>query len=304
MPLRSPLARLLLIVVVVGLASPFLAVPAFRWTLNMQPVSRAQNTNGNDNSDGTFGASKKMVQRADRAAGLEAYAHDPGGSIIPRELRMRADLLTGRKRLQDAGDVRGVARLSSVLSSEAFERAARVTARWLDRRDQPTGLFPHTLHPKDRYFSYGDVGADLYPFLAIGTHQLLPARYGEILGTLAAERQLKPGLPHDVMLDGLRLRERKPEEQMLADVEYVKDGLLPLTEQLGPEPWRPRMVEVLDSVIGAASVPTPAGPVVSDACEVNGSLLQALARLSWTDDNQRYTEMARRIAAACRAASG
>lgn len=297
MPLRSPLARLLLIVVVVGLASPFLAVPAFQWTLRSQPVSRAQNTNGNDNSDGTFGASKKMLERADRTAGLEAYAHDPTGSVIPSQLRVRTDLLAERRRLQDAGDIRGVARLSSVLSAEAFERAERVTARWLNRRDKATGLFPHTLNPKDRYFSYGDVGADLYPFLAIGTHQLLPGRYGEILGTLSAERALSPGLPHDVMLDGLRLRERKPEEQMLADVEYVKDGLLPLTEQLGPDPWRPRMVEVLDSVIGAASVPTPAGPVPSDACEVNGSLLQALARLSWTDDNPQYIGMARRIAA-------
>jgi hypothetical protein len=44
-------------------------------------------------------------------------------------------------------------------------------------------------------------------------------------------------------------------------------------------------------------VPTPQGPVPSAACEVNGSLLQALARLTWTDDNPRYLEMGRRIAA-------
>jgi len=48
-------------------------------------------------------------------------------------------------------------------------------------------------------------------------------------------------------------------------------------------------------VLSQAKVPTPSGPLVSDAAEVNGSLLQALARLSWTHDDPRYVEMARRI---------
>jgi hypothetical protein len=185
-----------------------------------------------------------------------------------------------------------------VLTAEAFERAARVTTRWLDHRDLKTGLFAHTLRPKDRYWSYGDVGADLYPFLTIAAHHLLPARYPEVLDTLAAERRLNPGLPRDLMLDTLQPRDREPEQQTLANVEYVKDGLLPLLEVLGPDPWLGRIREVVDGVLTTANVPTPRGPLTSDAAEVNGSLLQAMARLSWADPDPRYLEMGRRIAAA------
>lgn len=293
MRLRSPAARLLLILLTLSIGVVVVALPSRNWPVRLLPVSHAQNKNDNDD---TFAASNKFVKKAERTANLEAYANDAGGSVIPSQYRMRTDLLVERKRLHEAGDATGVARLSSVLAAEAFERAAQVTVRWLDHRDQATGLFPHTLRPKDRYWSYGDVGADLFPFLAIGTHHLVPSRYDEILGTLSAERQITGPIPWDIMIDTLQPRERHPEDQMLANVEYVKDGMLPLVEEVGPDPWLARMLEVLDAVLSQAKVPTPSGPLVSDAAEVNGSLLQALARLSWTHDDPRYVEMARRIA--------
>jgi hypothetical protein len=294
MHLRSPAARLLLIMLTLGIGVLVAALPSRNWPVRLLPVSHAQNKNDNDD---TFAASSKFVKKAERTASLEAYANDAGGSIIPSALRIRTDLLDERTRLREAGDSSGVARLSSVLASEAFARAARVTVRWLDHRDPATALFPHTLlRAKDRYWSYGDVGADLFPFLAIGTHHLIPGRYDEILGTLSAERRITGPIPWDIMIDTLQPRERHPEDQMLANVEYVKDGMLPLVEEVGPDPWLARMHEVLDAVLSQSRVPTPAGPIPSDAAEVNGSLLQALARLSWTHDDPRYVEMARRIA--------
>ena len=148
------------------------------------------------------------------------------------------------------------------------------------------------------YFSYGDVGADLYPFLAIATQHLLPQRYPEILATLSAERGLTAGFPHDVWIDTLRPVDQPFEKQMLNNVEYAKDGLLPMLELLGPEPWLPRMREIVDDVHDQSRVPTPAGAIPSDAAEVNGSLLQVLARLSWSHDDPRDLAMGRRIASA------
>lgn len=269
-------------------------------------VRQAANDNGGEKSASTttngneayYGPDRKLVAQANGAANLDGYANDAAGTIVPPQFRTRQPLLAERIRVREVGDLPALARLNAVLTAEAFDRAARVTTRWLDHRDARSGLFPHTLlKPKDRYWSYGDVGSDLYPFLAIATHHLIPARYPEILNTLAAERRLNPGLPQDLMLDTLQPRERDPEQQVLANVEYAKDGLLPLLEQLGPDPWLGRMREVVNGVMRTALIPTPRGPVPSELAEVNGSLLQAIARLSWADQNPGYVEMGRRIAA-------
>lgn len=244
-------------------------------------------------------SSPALVEQAERTNDLGAYANDDAAAIsIPHWLRNRRSLLAERSRLRASGNLDDVARLNSALSSEAFERAATVTTGWLDRRDPASGLFPHTLRPDGRVWTYGDVGSDLFPFLAISTRLLLPDRYGEILETLAAERRLTSGFPRDVSLDTLVPVEQETEKAMLGVVEYAKDGLLPLVEQAGPDPWLPRLDEIMRLVIDASETPTASGPIPSNAAEVNGSALQALARLTWTSGDPRYLEMGRRIASA------
>jgi hypothetical protein len=190
------------------------------------------------------------------------------------------------------------ARGNALLASEAFRRAALATERWLDRRDARTGLFPHTLRG-DRYqWTYGDVGSDLYPFLAIATRLLLPARTPEIMAVLAAERATSSGLPRDVDLKTGRPIARETDKEMLAAVEYAKDGLLPLVELLGPDPWVPRLREVIDAALAASATPTRHGPIPADSTEVNGSALQVLARLYWLTRDPGYLQMGRKIAAA------
>lgn len=231
---------------------------------NRSDKAAAATDNDNDN-EASYGPDRKLIAQADAASNLDAYATDATGTIVPRQFRTRQALLAERIRVREAGDLAGLARLNAVLTAEAFDRAARVTNCWLDHRDAKSGLFPHTLlKPKDRYWSYGDVGSDLYPFLAIAAHHLIPGRYPEILDTLAAERRLDPGLPQDVMLDTLKPRERDPEQQTLANVEYAKDGLLPLLEQLGPDPWLGRIREIVSGVLRTASVPTPRGRIPSE----------------------------------------
>ena len=85
---------------------------------------------------------------------------------------------------------------------------------------------------------------------------------------------------------------------MLNAVEYAKDGLLPLVEALGPDPWLLRLREVMDAVLAESDTPTPAGTIPSPAAEVNGSALQALARLTWATNDPDFLQMGRQIASA------
>ena len=286
---RAPSGRIPTLVLVSALLLALLV-------LSPSIVPLAAHAQGDDDP---FTFSPILVEQAERESDLGEFVNDtPSASVIPARLHTRRALLAERTQLRAAGDADGLAGLNSVLAAEAFERVASVTTRWLDRRDRATGLFPHTLRADDRYWSYGDAGSDLFPFLGIGTRYLMPERYPEILATLAAERALTRGFPQDVFLDNLRPVDREPEKAMLNAVEYAKDGLLPLFEALGPDPWLPRMREVMDAVLKASDTPTPAGPIPSPAAEVNGSALQALARLHWATNDPEYLQMGRRIAAA------
>src|SRR3954470_7512954 len=168
------------------------------------PPSHAQIADQGD--EDPFTINPILMEQANGESDLGEFVNDaPAAQVIPQSLRTRQALLAERARLRAAGDADGVARYNSVLASEAFERAASVTAYWLDHRDPQTGLFPHSLKPGGRIWSYGDAGSDLFPFLGIGTRYLLPERYPEILAALAAERRLSQGqsstIPRDVSLD-------------------------------------------------------------------------------------------------------
>jgi hypothetical protein len=81
-------------------------------------------------------------------------------------------------------------------------------------------------------------------------------------------------------------------------VEFAKDGLLPLLERLGGEPWIGRTQELARAVDGAAPVKTRFGQIPSEKSEVNGQALQVLSRLYWATGDDRYRTSAERIARA------
>ncbi len=58
------------------------------------------------------------------------------------------------------------------------------------------------------------------------------------------------------------------------------------------------MVEGVDAILDAAYVETQAGVIPSNSSEVNGSQLQVLSRLYWRTGDERYLQMAERIAEA------
>lgn len=210
----------------------------------------------------------------------------------------RAKLLSSRQEVVRTADADALTRIHAALAGDAFTRAALLTRYWLDRRDPGTGLFPTSLKPGGRVWTYEDAASDLFPFLAIGASLLIPSRYGELLDTLSQERRRSPGLPRDIALSAEPLEAQDDEEVFLGATEYSKDGLLPMVEMLGREPWLGRLEDVTRSVLLASHTPTPDGPIVGSSTEINGNALQVLARLYWATRDPQYLEMGRRITVA------
>ena len=266
----------------------------------MAPVPPARAQADDQGDDDPFTMNPILVEQAERESNLAKFVNDaPSAPVIPARLHTRRALLAERAQYRAAADADGVASLNSVLASEAFERVASVTTRWLDRRDPATGLFPHTLKAEDRYWSYGDAGSDLFPFLGIATRYLMPERYGEILATLAAERSLTRGFP------ARRLPGHPPARR--AGAGEGRCSTSSSTPRTACCRWSRRSARTRGCrgcarswtpSSNASDTPTPVGPIPSPAAEVNGSALQALARLTWATDDPRYLQMGRQIASA------
>ena len=77
--------------------------------------------------------------------------------------------------------------------------------------------------------------------------------------------------------------------------EYMKDGLLSLTERLEKSPWSERMLEILDDLDEVMPL-TPEAVTKRfsyiEGVEVNDDLLQVLSRMYWMTGNKKYLEFA------------
>ena len=211
----------------------------------------------------------------------------------------RSGLLIEKARSLQTGDDRKLALTNAVLAGESVARSRLVLRRWADRIDAATGLLRTSIEPDGNVWAYGDTGADLYPHLTIAARLYEPALYPRFAGVMAAERARSPGLPTDVDLATGQPIAQTLDERIFGAAEYAKDGLLPLFDRLGPDPWLGRIREVTDAVLAASATPTRGrGMIPADSTEVNGDVLQVLARAWWATGEARYLEAAERIAAA------
>ena len=226
------------------------------------------------------------------------------GWLIPETLpqeagplpRNRAALLRERATRAWAGDSVAVARMNAILATEGFRRSRMVLDRWIPRFDAGTGLLPSDVLPEGHVWAYGDTGSDLYPHLAIASHMLAPENDHLFTGLLARERQLGPAVPDDVRLPGGEPLGLSDKDRIFGVAEYAKDGLLPMMDRLGPDPWLGRLVEVTDTLLAASVTPTRThGMMPADSTEVNGDVLQILARVYWATGEQKYLDAANRI---------
>lgn len=186
------------------------------------------------------------------------------------------------------------------LANEAWFRCQRFVDGWLAHADPDTGLIPRNLRESD-FWNGRDSAADNYPFMVLTASMTDRALLeGRLLDMLRTETRLTcrlDRLPDDYSFSkkGWRREQFDLDAVIFDGAEYVKDGLLPITEWLGPSPWSERMVGIIDDVWKNAAVDTPFGKIPTKNLEVCGDLLQANARLYWFTGDRRYLDWAVRL---------
>ena len=187
------------------------------------------------------------------------------------------------------------------LVNEGLERCRRFVTDWLAHADPATGLIPRNLYKDADIWNAKDAAADNYPFMvltaALTDQELFQ---GRMLNMLERETQLTSRidrLPDTYSFDKTAFDEPEVdlESILFGSSEYIKDGLLPLTEWLGVSPWSARMIGILDDMWKHAPVDTEYGKIVSTNVEVNGEMLQVLSRVFWMTGDQKYLDWALRL---------
>ena len=186
-------------------------------------------------------------------------------------------------------------------ANEAFYRSRRFVDGWLAHADPASGLIPRNLTDSRDFWNGRDSAADNYPFMVLTAAMTdKPLLDGRMLGMLRSETKLTcriDRLPDDYSFSkkGWRREQLQLDAIIFDGAEYVKDGLLPITEWLGPSPWSERAVGIIEDIWKHAAIATPFGPIPTHNFEVNGDLLQACSRLYWFTGERKYLDWAMRL---------
>ncbi len=194
-----------------------------------------------------------------------------------------------------------IVKQNAVLANEALVRSENFVYGWLDHADPATGLIPRNLTKDSLIWNAKDAAADNYPFMVLTAsfvdRNLLK---GTMLEMLYNEKELTSRVGN--LPDTYNFKTKsfnKPTVNMVdilfGSSEYVKDGLLPLTEWMGKSPWADRMIDIVNDIWKYAPVDTKYGKIPSENQELNGEMLQVLSRLYWMTGNAEYLEYAERL---------
>jgi len=191
----------------------------------------------------------------------------------------------------------------SVLVNEGYNRCLKYLDGWLGLADSATGLIPRNINDsrsKD-IWNAKDCAADNYPFMVLSSalldRDLFEGKMKEMLKTEIKLTSRIGAMPDTWSFSkkGFASNDTVLSDIIFGSAEYIKDGLIPLTEWLGPSPWSERLIAILDDIWKYAPVETPYGRICSDNPEVNGDMLQALSRIFWTTGDKKYLEWAERL---------
>ena len=190
-------------------------------------------------------------------------------------------------------------------AAEGWERSNRYMNAWLEYADPTSGLIPRNLdgnHGQD-IWNARDCAADNFPFLVLTSFFTDHEKYdGLMRDILASETRLTSrvkSLPDtysfskkDFDADSLDMN-----RIIFGTAEYIKDGLLPLTEWLGHSPWYDRMITMLQDLNEYVDVAGVQGQEFGKAAkaEVNGELLQVLSRMYWMTGEEGLLNWANQI---------
>lgn len=199
------------------------------------------------------------------------------------------------------GDVFDKAIENGELANEGFGRCRHFVEGWLAQADAKTGLIPRNLNRNRDIWNAQDSAADNYPFMvltaAITDRELFEGRMLDMLRTETKLTSRIGAMPDTYSFSKEGFYDAEPEigRIMFGSSEYIKDGLLPLTEWLGESPWSERMISILDDMWTNAPIDTPYGKIVSENVEVNGEMLQTLSRVYWMTGQKKYLDYAVRL---------
>jgi len=190
---------------------------------------------------------------------------------------------------------------NAVLANEGFRRCNDFMISWLSQADSLTGLIPRNLYESDHLWNAQDAAADNYPFMVLTSSITSPGIFeGTMHDMLVTESSVTPRLgkmpdTYSFIKQGFEKETIDTAAIIFGASEYIKDGLLPLTEWLGFSPWYDRLVEILDDIWAYAPVSTGFGRIPSRNVEVNGEMLQALSRIYWMSGDEKYLDWAVRL---------
>jgi hypothetical protein len=209
--------------------------------------------------------------------------------------------LAAQQHTRSGGDPFVEATANARMANEAFVRSDRLMMDWLTLADPRSGLLPRNTTTDRDIWNAKDCAADLYPFLVLTAWftrpELYAGRMQEMLLTETALTARMGRLPDTYSFSKQGFAEARIDTAaiMFGGSEYVKDGLMPITELLGVTPWRARMLGIVDDLWRFAPVETRHGRIVSLDPEVNGDMLLVLSRLYWMTHDARYLEYATRL---------
>jgi len=188
-------------------------------------------------------------------------------------------------------------------ANEGFSRCLKFTNAWLALADPETGLIPRNINDSISrdIWNAKDCAADNYPFMVLTSalldRNLFNGRMSEMLATEKRLTSRLGSLPdtYSFSKNGFAIKDPIMSDIIFGSAEYVKDGLIPLTEWLGPSQWSDRMISIVDEAWRHTEIDTPFGKIISDDPEVNGDMLQSLSRIYWITGDKKYLEYAVRL---------
>ncbi|MBL8178252.1 MAG: hypothetical protein JNK48_26490 [Bryobacterales bacterium] len=192
------------------------------------------------------------------------------------------------------------ARHNGRMAAEALSRSNRVMHAWLKLADPVTGLLPRMENNPN--WVVRDSAADLYPFLVIASYFNQPYLYRTTMHQILRQEMMltrRVGHLSDDLQPGGKGWVRpqlEMDEVIFGSSEYMKDGLLPITEILGETPWYHRMRDIANDMVAKAPYSWNGKKLPAQTAEINGNALQVLSRLTWKTRDPRYLDQLLHIA--------
>lgn len=190
-------------------------------------------------------------------------------------------------------------------ASEGFSRSLKFVNGWVTKTDSVTGLIPTNLTKNIDVWEPHNSAADNYAFMVLTAYLTDKDLYnGKMLEMLNTERKLTSrvkSLPDiwSFSKQNFLSDELKMNQVIFGTSEYMKDGLIPLTEYIGQSPWQERMMEMLTDLepflVNTDTLETLYSERPASVEEVNGNLLQILSRNYWMTGNKKYLDWATKI---------